>query len=171
MGGCRDLAGLPEAIRLRLGVLAFRIPPLRERREDILSLVRAFLEAHARKDGRPAPTVERAVERELLRRDWPGNVRQLQWTVIQALGVNRGPILASLPPDLEPGGAPLVLPFPEPGTLAGMLDVVTRAAEAALLRRALEGRQGDPAAAAQELGLTPRALAKALRDHGIPLEE
>jgi DNA-binding NtrC family response regulator len=52
-----------------------------------------------------------------------------------------------------------------------MLGAVSRAAEGALLRRALEGGAGDPAALARDLGITPRALARALRDHGIPLEE
>jgi transcriptional regulator of aroF, aroG, tyrA and aromatic amino acid transport len=171
MGGCVDPEGVPEALRLRLGVLTFRVPPLRERREDILPLFRAFLEMHARREGRPVPSVGRALERELLQRDWPGNIGQLTWSLAQALGGTAGSVLAALPPEGARRGSSMVLPFPEAGTLESMLGAVSRAAEAALLRRAMEGRSHDPAEVARELGVTPRALARALREHGIPLED
>jgi len=171
MGGCGSPEALPEPVRLRMGVLTFRLPPLRERREDILPLFRTFLELHARREGRPVPIVERAMEKDLLQRAWPGNLRQLTWGLTQALGGTAGSVLAALPPDGARRGSSMVLPFPEPGTLEAMLGVVSRAAEGVLLRRAMEGRSSDPAAQARELGLTPRALAKALREHGIPLED
>ena len=171
MGGCRDLEALDEGLRLRLGVLTFRLPALRERREDILPFFRSFLDKHARREGRSAPIVERAMEKDLLRRSWPGNIRELTWALTQALGATAGSVLAPLPPEGARRGSVLVLPFPEPGTLEAMLAGVSRDAEGALLRRALEGRRQEPAEVALELGLTPRALAKALRDHAIPLEE
>ncbi|WP_306599981.1 sigma-54 dependent transcriptional regulator [Geothrix sp. 21YS21S-2] len=171
MGGCGSPEALPEPVRLRMGVLTFRLPPLRERREDILPLFRTFLELHARREGRPVPIVERAMEKDLLHREWPGNLRQLTWGLTQALGGTAGSVLAALPPDGARRGSSMVLPFPGPGTLEAMLGVVSRAAEGVLLRRAMEGRASDPAALARELGLTPRALAKALREHGIPLED
>jgi transcriptional regulator with GAF, ATPase, and Fis domain len=65
----------------------------------------------------------------------------------------------------------LALPFPRPGTLEAMVGAITFEATGALLRRAMESRRQDPAGVAQELGLTPRGLAKALREHGIPLED
>jgi len=126
---------------------------------------------HARREGRPVPIVERAQEKEILQRTWPGNINQLTWTLAQALGATSGAILADLLPDAAARGGTLAMPLPEPGTLEAMLDTVSRAAEAALLRRAMEGRRLDPAGVAQELGMTPRALAKALREHGIPLED
>jgi transcriptional regulator with GAF, ATPase, and Fis domain len=52
-----------------------------------------------------------------------------------------------------------------------MLAEASRDAAAVLLRRAMEGRRQDPAAVAQDLGLTARALARALREHGISLED
>jgi DNA-binding NtrC family response regulator len=171
MGGCREPQTLPEAVRLRLGALIFRLPPLRERREDLLPIFRAFLERQARREGRPTPIVERSLERDLLQRSWPGNIRQLTWALVQSLGATTGAVLAPLPPEGAQRGGVLVLPYPEPGPMDAMLDAVLRDAAGALLRRALDGRRGDPAAVAQELGLTPRALAKALKDHAIPLEE
>ena len=171
MGGCRDLAAVPEAVRLRLGVLTFRVPPLRERREDILPLFRTFLELQARREGRPVPIVEKAMERDLLHRSWPGNLRQLTWSLAQALGASSGPVLAPLPPDRAERGDALVLACPDPGTLEAMLAAVAHEASGALLRRAMDGRRNDPQGVAAALGLTPRALARALREHGISLED
>jgi len=175
MGGCREAEAIPEALRLRMGVLTLKVPPLRERREDLLPLLATCLELQARRDGRSVPIVGKAVERELLGRTWPGNVRQLAWAVTQALAATGGAMLADLPPEGATPSTTLLLPFPEPGTLEAMLGALTFAAEGALLRRAMEGRRpeaelGFPALA-RELGLTPRALARALREHGIALED
>ena len=171
MGSARSLQEVPEALQWKLGVLCFHLPPLRDRKEDVLPLFRSFLEAAARQDGRPCPLVERAVERDLLQRAWPGNIRELAWCVSQALRATHGAILAPLP---VPGGAPeatLCIPLPEPAPLEVMLSELARAAEPALLRRALASCGRDPAAAAASLGLTPRAFAQRLRDCRIPLDE
>jgi len=117
------------------------------------------------------PLVEPRIERELLARQWPGNLRQMTWSIAQALGATAGPILADLPPDSARRATSLLLPCPGSGTLEEMLQAVVKSAEGALLRRALEGRRGDPAACARELGLTPRGFARILRDHAIPLED
>jgi len=172
MGGCRDLAALPEPLRLGLGMVSFTLPPLRERREDILPMFRCFLDARARQDGRPLPMLERGLEKTLLQAPWPGNLGQLAWAVAAAWRATAGPLLAPLP--MESGaqeGEALVLPWPEPGTLAGMLAAVEQLAEGALLRKAMAGRRQDPAQVAEALGLTLRRLAGALREHGISLED
>lgn len=170
-GGCRVPDSLSEPVRLRLGVLSLRVPPLRDRREDILPLFRTFLELQARREGRAVPLVEPRLERELLARQWPGNLRQMTWSIAQALGATAGPVLADLPPDSAQRAATLLLPCPGSGTLEEMLQTVVKSAEGVLLRRALEGRRDDPSGCAKELGLTPRAFARILRDHAIPLED
>jgi DNA-binding NtrC family response regulator len=171
MGGCASLEALPEPVRLRMGVLGLRVAPLRERREDILPLFRAFLEMQSRREGRPVPLVEPRLEKELLARQWPGNLRQMTWSVAQALGATAGPVLADLPPDSARRASSLVLPHPPPGTLEEMLQSVLREAEGAILRRALEGRRDDPAGVARDLGLPARTFARILRDHAISLED
>lgn len=171
MGGARAQAEVPESLRLRLGVLCFALPPLRERKEDVLGLFRSFLETALRQEGRPLPLVEHVVERELLQRTWPGNLHELAWCSFQALRANQGAILAALPPA---GGAletTLCLPLPEPSTLEAMLSELVKIAEPSLLRRALAAHHHDPAAAATALGLTPRAFMQRLREYRIPLEE
>jgi DNA-binding NtrC family response regulator len=171
MGGCQSLQELPETLRVHLGVIGFAIPPLRDRREDILPLFRMFLEARAREDGRPVPMLERGAERELLQAPWPGNLNQLAWAVANAWRVTSGPLLAPLPPGRADRGGLLVLPWPEPGTLDEMLQNVQRAAVGVLLRKALEGRRRDPAPVARALDLSPRRFANLLREHRISLEE
>ncbi len=61
----------------RLDVLEIRVPPLRERAEDILPIARAFVASLACKEGRPPPPLSPGLERALLRYSWPGNVQQL----------------------------------------------------------------------------------------------
>ena len=171
LGSCRDQHALPELLRLRLGVIAFTLPPLRERREDILPMFRTFLDVRARQDGRPVPMLERGVEKELLQAAWPGNLSQLSWAVAQAWRATTGPLLAPVPAFGPESSGALVLPWPESGTLAAMLASVEQMAAGALLRKALEGHRQDPAQVAQSLGLAPRRFAGILREHHISMEE
>jgi DNA-binding NtrC family response regulator len=170
MGGAHGVSTVPEPLRLRLGVLCFELPPLRERKEDILPLFRSLLEQAARREGRLAPLVERAAERDLLQRSWPGNIRELSWCAIQALRATSGPILGPLPAP-GTGDETLCIPLPPPGPLEGMLLDLAKSAEPMLLRRAFESSGRDMTATAATLGLTPRTLAQRLRDCRIPLEE
>lgn len=171
MGGVDSEAILPPDIAQRLGSLELHVPPLRVRREDLLALARLLLERAARREGRPAPWLERGAERQLLDHPWPGNVRELEVLVGRTLLFSEGPAIRAFP-DLALGLAmPLCLPWPEPGDLDRMLKAVARSAEAQLLRRALSEAEGDLPRAAENLGLTVRTLALRLREHGIPLED
>ncbi len=110
LGSCREQNALPEPLRERMGVIVFSLPPLRERREDILPMFRAFLDARARQDGRPVPMLERGVEKQLLQSDWPGNLGQLAWAVGHAWRATTGPVLAPLPTFGPEAGEAMVLP-------------------------------------------------------------
>jgi two-component system, NtrC family, response regulator AtoC len=171
MGGAHSLQELPESLRLRLGVLCFQLPPLRDRKEDVLPLFRSFLEAAVHQEGRSFPLVERSVERELLQRAWPGNIRELAWCATQALRTTQGAILASLPPPVGVADSALCIPLPEPSTLEAMLSELMKVAEPSLLRRALESHNHDPSASAAALGLTTRSFAQRLREYRIPLDK
>ena len=171
MGGARSLGEVPESLRLRLGVLCFHLPPLRDRKEDVLPLFRCFLEAAVRQDGRSFPLVERSVERDLLQRSWPGNLRELAWCASQALRATQGAILAPLPAPTGSLEATPCIPLPEPSTLEVMLSELLKVTEPFLLRRALESHGHDPSTAAAALGLTTRAFTQRLREYRIPLEE
>lgn len=164
------LVDLPERLRQRMGVLCFKLPPLRERREDILPLFRVFLDQAARLEGRPTPLIDRNAEKDLLKREWLGNARELAWSIALALRSQEGAVLGPLPRGFAgSGNLPLGLAWPAPASLDVMLAEIGKNAEEQLLRRALLEHQGGLAAAA-ELGLTPRTFSQRLREHGISIE-
>jgi DNA-binding NtrC family response regulator len=171
MGSLDPEGALAPVLAQRLGSLELRVPALRERREDLLALARQLVEGAAKREGRPVPWLERGAERQLLDHGWPGNVRELEVLLGRTLLFTEGHSIRAFP-DLGLGeGAPLCLPWPEPGGLDGMLRTVARSAEAKLLRRAVAEADWDLPRAAELLGLTIRTLAQRLRDHGIPLED
>jgi len=67
-----------EDLFFRLNVVPIELPALRQRREDIPLLAQHFLHKYAADYGLPVPTLTPAAERELLHRDWPGNVREVR---------------------------------------------------------------------------------------------
>jgi len=86
----------------RLSVFPIRVPPLRERREDIPQLVRHFVAKHARRLGRGVDSVSARLLKRFAAKPWPGNVRELENAVERALIISSGGVL-----DLwEPVGSP-----------------------------------------------------------------
>lgn len=85
----------------RLQVVEIHVPPLRERREDILPLARLFIERSARENQRTAPTMSPEVEASLQAYAWPGNVRELQNAVERAMA-----LLPATGEVIEPGLLP-----------------------------------------------------------------
>ena len=87
----------------RLQVFPITVPPLRDRREDIPLLVRAFVEKFARKSGKTIDTVAAEAMEALQRYPWPGNVRELQNVIERAVINTRGPGLRLMDTLAEPG--------------------------------------------------------------------
>ena len=110
-----------EDLYYRLNVVPIELPPLRARREDIVTLARHFVASLAAEYGVPNMTLTVRAERELAGRDWPGNIRQLRNTIERAILLAQGAGLdvEDLAPDREPALAEGSLPFPSPlATLA-----------------------------------------------------
>jgi two-component system, NtrC family, response regulator AlgB len=82
-----------EDLLYRLNVMEIVVPPLRERREDILPLAREFVEFFARQGGRATPDLSAATEKLLVAYPWPGNVRELRNAIERALILARGQVL------------------------------------------------------------------------------
>ncbi len=80
-----------EDLRSRIDLVEIRVPPLRERPDDILPLAAAFLDAFARTLTVSAPVLTPAAEKVLLAYPWPGNVRELRNAMQHAVVVARGP--------------------------------------------------------------------------------
>ncbi|WP_258360365.1 sigma-54-dependent Fis family transcriptional regulator [Moorella sulfitireducens] len=73
----------------RLAVLKLEIPPLRQRREDILLLCQYFIEYYCKKTGHVLPTISPAAKKIILEHEWPGNVRQLENAMIYAVNMSQ----------------------------------------------------------------------------------
>jgi NtrC-family two-component system response regulator AlgB len=83
-----------EDLLFRLNVVEVTVPPLRERREEILPLARSFLAFFARSTRKPAPDLSPEAERALLAYPWPGNVRELRNAIERAVILGSGQVLA-----------------------------------------------------------------------------
>jgi formate hydrogenlyase transcriptional activator len=86
----------------RLNVFPIRIPPLRERREDITLLVEYFMEKYARRMGKKVETVPKATMQKLVDWPWPGNVRELQNMIERGVILSRGFVLEIPLTELDP---------------------------------------------------------------------
>ncbi len=142
----------------RLNVVELRLPPLRERPEDVEPLARCFVARAA--PGRPPELPEEVLE-ALRRRRWPGNVAELERVCERAVLVCRGDRLGleDLPPVAPGTGSDW--PSLPPGGFA-LVDL-----EAEILRRALELHDGDPARTAAYLRLPRAVLVERLRRLGL----
>ncbi len=164
----RDLAEAVEAgdfrkdLYYRLAVVPLRIPPLRERRDDVLALAAAF----ATRFGGAPTSISRGAAQALRSYDWPGNVRELENAIERAvvLGAEKGAIgLGDLPPQLaEPPAEPPtpVGDFPKEGV--DLADI-----ERAWITKALRHTGGNRTRAAKLLGITRQALLYRMEKHGI----
>ena len=150
----------------RLAVFPIRVPPLRERREDVIPLAEHFLRIHGAREGRPGCRLSGEAEAHLISHAWPGNVRELENEMQRALalaepGATLGPEHLSatthqtaLPADhLVAPGEPL-------------RDTLARV-ETFLLHRALERHHGHRSRTARALGITREGLYKKLKRLGI----
>ncbi len=139
----------------RLHVFNIKLPPLRDRRDDIPLLVHHFCRKFAERHGRREPEISPAAMRTLQAHSWPGNIRELEHfmerTVLLAAG---GEIATVRLPDAEPvtrpGGAGITVDDIGPGGLPTALDQVERQ----LIIEALQEAGGVQAQAARKLGIS-----------------
>jgi two-component system response regulator HydG len=155
-----------EDLYYRLGVITMRMPPLRERREDIPLLVTEFLGEYGRREGKAITSVSPDALERLVQYPWPGNVRQLQNAIERGVVVAPGDRLTfeMLPEDVRewvPSGLPASRP-PEEWTLEEM--------ERVLVEKALERYHGDKSKAARHLKINRRSLYNRLKKYGGDLK-
>jgi DNA-binding NtrC family response regulator len=170
----------------RINVVQVRVPPLRERREDVPLLARHFLAALAPRVGRQLESIAPEAMRLLEAYEWPGNVRELRNVIERALILERGPRLtpASLPLPLHAGapapGGPESPVAEGHGGEAGRapalgedlnLRRLLAERERSILIEALRRASGVRKEAARLLGIDQRNLAYYLRKHGLDADE
>ena len=168
-----------EDLFYRIAVFEIRVPPLRERTEDILPLAGAFLEEIGAELGRPAAGISRDAKEALLRYGWPGNVRELRNVLERASILCDGGLVAhehlALPSRTPPGpGGPAPAPpSPAPAASGGSVVGAEPAGasladlERAAVARALADARFNKSRAARVLGLTRGQLYGKLRRLGL----
>jgi transcriptional regulator with GAF, ATPase, and Fis domain len=150
-----------EDLYYRLSVFPIRLPPLRERREDIPKLVRHVIQKHERTKPHRIKHVPETVMEELQRRSWPGNIRELENVIEGALIHSTGDVLTLLDPEGEAETAPAE----DPSTLSA----VERTHIQEVLR-ACGWRINGAGNAAERLGLHPNTLRFRMKKLGIVRE-
>ena len=141
------------------------MPPLRDRGEDILLIARHFMTELAQQEGRAFKSLSSEAEARLLEYSWPGNVRQLQNVIHNAMILNNGPVLTEemLPPLPEPtANAPIAALTP-----AAPERVITAADETIIklsdmerqyVERAITLCDGNIQLAARKLGISASTI-------------
>ena len=150
-----------EDLYYRLNVVALRLPPLRERREDIPLLAQHFLEMFAAKNRTPVKGFSPQAMDRLIRSEWPGNVRELMNAVERAVVLARADYLSAEDfPAIDPA-PPAAAP---PAADAGM---PLSAVERTVILDTLAAAGGNKSEAARRLGITRRTLHKKLKTYGV----
>jgi two-component system nitrogen regulation response regulator GlnG len=193
----RDLRGLireglfREDLFFRLNVAPLRLPPLRDRADDIPDLTRAFL-LRANREGLPSKTIDAAALDRLKQHSWPGNVRELENLVrricalygedlITARIIERE--LADQQPVAQGDEGPATLAqlverklssyfADQPDGLppAGLYDRVLEEVERPLIQLTLSATRGNQVRAAEILGLNRNTLRKKISDLGVEMQ-
>ena len=153
--------GFRQDLLYRINTVELRLPPLRERGDDLDLLADHFLDRYARRYGRDLDGFTDAARAAMRDYGWPGNVRELEHTVERAViladGGRVGPSDLQFSASTAPGPA-----GEEPG---GTLDL--EEIERAAVRRALSKHGGNITHAAQDLGLTRKSLYRRIEKYGL----
>ncbi|MGX4644431.1 sigma-54-dependent transcriptional regulator [Massilia sp. SYSU DXS3249] len=147
----------------RLNTIVIRVPPLRERREDVPGLLRHYLAHYEAQYGRPARMLSQAALDALAAWHWPGNVRALRHACERAVILAGGGSYDIGDFGLSSPSAPPTQAAPVPAPDDQTLGEVERGAIAAALAQA----KGNISEAARRLGLSRAALYRKLEKHGL----
>ena len=162
--------GFREDLYYRLNVLRIALPPLRERQDDIPALVAHFLDRYRPAPGQAACKISSAAMRLLLAAPWPGNVRQLENSIQQAVVLSGGQVIvpehlrsAAGPGPAAPGGLDLAALVRDAVPLKSVLAKVERA----MIEEALRQAGGNRSEAARSLHIYRRLLYEKMEEYGL----
>jgi len=151
----------------RLSVFSVHLPPLRNRKGDIVALAAHFLQKHAVAQQSPALLSE-AARAALLTFDWPGNVRELENAIIRGIRVSQTGLI-----DVEDLGLPGTTASPSalvpstPRPFAALKRIAVHAFEREYLVRLMNDQHGNVTRAAQAAGKDRRELGRLLKKHDL----
>lgn len=152
-----------EDLFFRIKGVTIRIPPLRERREDIPLLIYYFLQQAAERYNKPIEGVMPQTRQMLMSYSWPGNVRQLKNVIENMVVLSPGPQLGpeSLPKEIRPAGGELV------GGLDNVVGMSLEQLEKEAIRNTLKMTGGKREDAAKILGIGERTLYRKIKEYGL----
>ena len=151
-----------EDLYYRLNVFPIRIPPLRERKSDIVLLADHFTEKYAARNGKAVKRISSPAIDLLTSYHWPGNVRELENCIERAVILSTDMVIHSyhLPPSLQSAVSTRTEP-------TSTLDAALSRLEKELIVEALKITGGNMAAAARSLGITERQMGLRVRHYAI----
>ncbi|WP_437726285.1 sigma 54-interacting transcriptional regulator [Sorangium sp. So ce861] len=150
-----------EDLYYRISVIEIRLPPLRERPDDIPAIAQAIVEKLSARQGRPAFRLSRGALRRLMSYGWPGNVRQLENVLSRACVLAPGPEIG--PADIQ---LPAAAPAPRARSRADH-----RGAEAERIRAALDLARWNVCEVSRSLGIPRTTLYRKLARYGLLRKE
>jgi len=145
-----------EDLLFRLNTIEIKLPPLRERREDIRPLAEHFLGRYANRYRKPVAGFEPDAVEALEAHPWPGNVRELDHALERAVLLAQGGMIRSGELGLRGSAG-----------LPRLEDLPLEEVERLLIRKALDRHGGNVSQAAKSLGLSRSALYRRLQQHGL----
>ncbi len=143
----------------RINTVEIKIPPLRERREDIPLLAEHFLNQYAKKYRKEISRISEKAMEELRTYHWPGNIRELQHAIERA-------VIMSDNDEVESGDLFLQAGEDEMNGI-GLDNMNLDDVERAVIKKALDLHEGNISKAAEDLGLTRASLYRRLEKHGL----
>jgi Nif-specific regulatory protein len=152
-----------EDLYYRLNVFPILVPPLRERKTDIILLADYFIEKSTKENNKKIVSISATATNMLMNYPWPGNVRELENCVERAVILSTDGVIHSyhLPPSLQRTGTEDV-----PEGSGGLKDIMTNT-ERGVIVEELKRSRGNMAKAARALGMTERMMGLRIARYGI----
>jgi len=161
------MARFRSELYYRISGVCLRLPPLRERREDIPLLVEHFLTTHAAELDRPRPSVSPRTMRSLMDHSWPGNIRELENVVRKIVALGDGDIRLSENKQIDAEERTIETPRSRDFSLKAAARAASREAEKQLILDTLAKTRWNRKRAAQELQISYKSLLFKLKQIGL----
>jgi DNA-binding NtrC family response regulator len=146
-----------QDLLFRLNTIEIKLPPLRDRREDIMPLAKKFLADHAQRYRKTLAGFDEGARDRLMQHSYPGNVRELDHVIERAVLMSRGPQIKGNDLGISTAG----------GESKSLEDMSLEEVEAFLIKKALARNNGNARKAAESLGLSRSAFYRRLQQYGL----
>jgi two-component system response regulator HydG len=146
----------------RINTVEIKLPPLRERDNDVIILAEKFIETYSKKYRKLNKRLAEATKSKLLRYHWPGNVRELQHAIERAIIMSEEVVL-------QPNDFKFLMPKDEPEKEAAedFTEYDLETVEKMMIQKQISRNSGNISKAAKSLGLTRASLYRRMEKHGL----